>query len=313
VIPGIPMIEAGDEVRRRALSHGAEGAAWLAGLEGLVRDLAADWQLSIDRSLAGGTASLVLAARTGDGRDAVLKLAVPGLDPTASQLRVLLAARGRGYPAVLRHDVARGAVLLERLGPTLHSLGLPVGSQIEIICAALEEAWTVRPGGERFMTGAEKADALMVFIEETWAAVGRPCSVRVIDRAGAFARRRRAAFDPGQAVLAHADAHPWNTLLVPGEVPGRFKLIDPEGLLIERAYDVAILMREWEDALLMGDPVALGRARCAHLARRTSSPPEAIWEWAFLEHTATGLLLCQLGLEERARAFLRIAEAWAQV
>ncbi len=306
------MIEVGDEVRRRALLQGDEGTAWLAGSEGLLRDVAADWQLSIDQSLPGGTAALVVAARTSEGRDAVLKLAVPGQDPTSSELRVLLAARGRGYPAVLRHDVARGAMLQERLGPTLDSLGLPVASQIEIICAALEEAWTVSPEGERFMTGAEKADALMAFIEKTWAAVGRPCSARVIDRAGAFARCRRAAFDPGQAVLAHGDAHPWNTLLVPGEVPGRFKLVDPEGLLIERAYDLAILMREWGAELLIGDPVARGRERCAQLARRTSSPLEPIWEWGFLEQTSTGLLLFQLGLEERALEYLRIAETWAQ-
>lgn len=305
------MIEAGDEVRRRALLQGEEGAAWLAGLDALVRDVAADWQLSIGQSLRGGTASLVLEARTSDGLDAILKLAVPGQDPTSSELRVLLAAGGRGYPTVLRHDVARGAVLQERLGPTLDSLALPVASQIEIICTALEEAWTVRPDGERFMTGAGKADALMAFIEATWAAVGRPCSARVIERAEAFARSRRAAFEPGEAVLAHGDAHPWNTLLVPGEGPRRFKLIDPEGLFIERAYDLAILMREW-GAELLGDPLAKGRERCAQLARRTSSPLEPIWEWGFLEQTSTGLLLLQLGLEQAALDYLRIAEAWAQ-
>ena len=89
--------------------------------------------------------------RTAQGQDAVLKIAIPGLDPTGRQLRTLLAARGRGYARVLRHDTARNAMLLERLGCQLHQLGLPLDAQIKAICATLLEAWTPLPEGERFM------------------------------------------------------------------------------------------------------------------------------------------------------------------
>jgi glutamate/tyrosine decarboxylase-like PLP-dependent enzyme len=37
---------------------GEAGVAWLAGLDGLVRDLATEWQLSIGRILSGGTEAL---------------------------------------------------------------------------------------------------------------------------------------------------------------------------------------------------------------------------------------------------------------
>jgi hypothetical protein len=37
---------------------GEAGAAWLAGLEGLVRDLTTEWQLLIGRTLSGGTEAL---------------------------------------------------------------------------------------------------------------------------------------------------------------------------------------------------------------------------------------------------------------
>jgi hypothetical protein len=49
----------------------------------------------------------VAKTRTAQGQDAVLKIAIPGLDPTPSELRTLLAARGRGYAKVFRHDAAR--------------------------------------------------------------------------------------------------------------------------------------------------------------------------------------------------------------
>jgi len=107
------------------------------------------------------------------------------------------------------------------------------------------------------MTGAEKASSLADFIEVSWRDLGEPCSARTIDMACRFADIRCRAFDPATAVLAHGDAHAWNTLVVPGGGARRFKFVDPDGLFVERAYDLAIPMREWGAELLAGDPVAL--------------------------------------------------------
>jgi streptomycin 6-kinase len=126
-----------------------------------------------------------------------------------------------------------------------------------------------------------------------------------------FAETRGRAFEPETAVLAHGDAQAWNTLLVPGQDLRRFKFVDPDGLVIERAYDLGISMREWGAELLAGDPVSLGKRRCAQLARRTGVAPEPIWQWGFIERVSSGLLLLKLGLENEAREFLAVADAWA--
>jgi streptomycin 6-kinase len=305
-------IQVPDAARRKALALGEAGVAWLAGLDGLVRDLAGEWALWIGRTLPGGSEAVVAEARTADGQEAVLKIAIPGLDPTASELRTLLAAQGRGYARVLRHDWARSAMLLERLGPQLAELGLPVDAQIEAICTTLLEAWAPAPDGVLFQTGAEKAKSLAGFIEATWRDLGKPCSERTIDMALRFAAIRGRAFDPATAVLAHGDAHAWNTLLVAGGGPRRFKFVDPDGLLIERAYDLGIPMREWGAELLAGDPAALGQQRCRLLARLTGVAPEPIWQWGFIERVSTGLLLAKLGLDRPAHDFLAVADAWAE-
>jgi streptomycin 6-kinase len=81
-----------------------------------------------------------------------------------------------------------------------------------------------------------------------------------------FAELRRSAFDPQTAVLVHGDAHASNTLqdLQHRSTAGsRFKFIDPDGLVAERAYNLAIPMREWSSELLEGDPARLGRQRSA--------------------------------------------------
>ncbi|HTF33323.1 MAG TPA: hypothetical protein VK714_06420, partial [Myxococcota bacterium] len=70
-----------DKVRRTALAHGEGGLAWLAGLGRLVAELEREWDLSIGRTFSTGTEAFVAEAVSADGRQAVLKIAIPGLDP----------------------------------------------------------------------------------------------------------------------------------------------------------------------------------------------------------------------------------------
>jgi streptomycin 6-kinase len=304
-------IEVPEPVRRKALAEGEAGRAWLTSLADLVAGLAANWKLTVGRTLTGGTEALAIEARTEEGRDAVLKVNLPARDPAGSQSGTLLAARGRGYAEVYARDPLRGAVLLERLGPTLAALGWTVEAQIEALCATLAEAWSTPLGDLALTSGAEKAEWLRDFIETTWLELERPCSERVMRRAVEYAEARRRAFEPRTAVLAHGDCHPWNALLVPGSNPPRFKFVDPDSLFVEPAYDLGILMREWTDELLAGDPVARGRDRCRRLSELTGVAPEPIWQWGFLERVSTGLLCLRIGLDG-GQDMLAVAEAWAR-
>ncbi len=297
-------------VRTRAGLRGDEGLAWLDGLPALTASLAQDWDLELGSILGGGTDALVMTCRTHDHQEVVLKVMMPRLTPGNDQVRALQAFGGQGYAAVYRHDAGRNAILLEKLGPQLGELGLPVARQIEVICATLRETWLANPDGAGFTTGAEKADSLADFIAELWRHFEGVCAQRTIDQAYDFADLRRRAFDPATCVLAHGDAHAANTLTTPGD-GARFKFIDPDGLFIERAYDLAIPMREWGEELLAGDPVLLGRRRCEQLAGLTGVDPSAIWQWGLIERVSTGLLLHQLGQEQLAGEFLSVADAWA--
>jgi len=304
-------LELSEFARLNALSEGERGETWLAGLEKLVDGLARDWDLTLGRSLTGATEAFVAEALTADGRQAVLKLAIPGRDKDGAELRALQVAAGRGHALVYRHDRSREAMLLERLGPQLAQLGLSVDAQIEAICATLPQAWITPPEGMVFTTGAEKASNLAGIMERLFSALDRPCDERTVELALGFAEQRRRAFDPATAVLAHGDAHAWNTLLVPGDGPRRFKFVDPDGVFVEPAYDLAIPMREWADELLAGDPVALGHRRCRQLAALTGIAPEPIWQWGLMERVSNGLLCLEVGMEE-GRGMLAVADAWSR-
>ena len=304
------VVEVPESVRQKAKARGSEGRRWLDRLGRLIGELERDWGVTVGPTLSGGSESYVAAASTDSGEDAVIKLEMPPYASFASEVRTLVAADGRGYVRLLDHDEERNAMLQERLGPSLRGFGLPIPAQIEILCATLQRTWEV-PVPPGLPSGADKARWLSEFIAATWEEVNRPCSRRVIEQALAFAEIREEAFDPGRAVLVHGDAHSANALQDPRHAQARFKFVDPDGLVAEPAYDLAIPMREWSRELLDGDTVRLGRERCAHLSRLTGVEPRGIWEWGFVERVSTGLLAIQVGADQMGREMLEVAEAWA--
>lgn len=300
------MIEIPPVVRNKAVAHGA--AAWLDDLPALIDDLADEWGLTVGASFDGGTEAYVTAVTRADGTPAVLKLLVPRGDAvTQHELTVLRHAAGEGCALLLEADVTRSALLIERLGPSMHDLALPLDERLPALTAAARRLW--RPAaGLGLPTGAEKGRWLIESITRLWDQLDRPCSERVIEHAIACAERRIAAHDDERSVLVHGDVHQWNAL----QAPGGFKLVDPDGLRAEAEYDLGILMREDPEQLLAGDTAELTLERAALLASWTGLDTTAIWEWGVVERVSTGLLCRQIGLQPTGDEMLAVAELVAR-
>ena len=224
---------------------GADGRRWTDELPALIGELERRWGIAVGRSLRGGTESYVAEATTESGRAVVVKVGLPG-GGVAHAIDCLLAGAGHGYVGLLAHDRARDAMLMERLGEPLGSSALPVSRQIELICGSLRRAWQARPDPE-FPSAPDKAWSLRELIEATWRELGRPLSGAVMRQVDRVARSRADGVDPRSAVMAHGDPHPWNLLF--DDAAGRHAFIDPEGLFIDPAYDLGVVMREWSDEL----------------------------------------------------------------
>ncbi|MFF8958453.1 aminoglycoside phosphotransferase family protein [Streptomyces sp. NPDC014894] len=298
-------------VRRKAAALGPPGERWLAGLGALVAELERRWSITAGGPLSGGTEAHVVRARTADGRDAVLKLALPGPE-RLGEPRVLAAARGHGYARLLAHDAGRHALLLEALGPSAAVAGLGPERTIEVLCGTLRQVWRTPVTAVAPVTAAEeKAGLLGRMVARLWEELGRPCSARVVDRALLFAERRAAAFDPERSVVVHGDPHPGNALRVLAPRPGAasgYVFVDPDGFLADPAYDLGVVLRDWCPQLLAGDAPAVARGYCGRLAAATGVDERAIWEWGFLERVSTGLYTLHHGAEDLSRPFLETAE-----
>jgi streptomycin 6-kinase len=295
------MIEVPPAVAAKARTVGA--GQWLAELPDLVADLARDWSLEVGPAYRDATEAFVAPVTRADGTPAVLKVLIPR-DALAAdhEIVVLRLADGDGCVRLYDADEQRGAMLLERLGPSLYELQLPLPRRLEILCDVAARVW--RPAADAGLpTGAEKAQWLARSIVEQWEALDRPCSERAITHALDCAERRRRAHDPQRARLVHGDVHQWNTL----QSGTGFALVDPDGLFADPEYDLGVIMREDPVELLRDGP----RTRARWLATRTGCDETAIWEWGVVERVSTALLATAIGLQPIDRQMLHAAEVIA--
>ena len=279
---------------------GAAGDSWLAGLPELIASLEADWSVTVDTALAGGSTSYVAEATASDGTPVVLKAAMPpgmpGFVPFEQQLAALQLVGGAPYVRLLRHDPARRACLLERLGPPLARLEWPAARQLDVLVRTAARGWRPVTAGQ-FPTEAPKARWFGEYVASTWEDLGRPGPGAVAEQAVRYAAAREAAFDPRRAVLVHGDAHAFNLLQVPGH-PGEFRLIDPEGVAASRALELGIIISNLKDGLADRAPAEarmIMTRNCQRAARLAGTDPEGIWQWAYLHRVASGLNQLRLG------------------
>ena len=290
-------------VTNKATALGA--LEWLASLPAIVDALCEKWGLSVESVYPDATEALVCAVRDSKGRPAALKVPIAREGRhVRDEVTTLTIANGVGCVTLLEYDSLSDAMLLERLAPTLHSLGLPLRERHEVLCSTVERLWRPVPDCD-LTSGRDKARWLREFIVSTWERLDHPCSERAVDHALACARSRSEAHDDERSVLVHGDLHQWNTLVA----PGGFKLIDPDGLRAEAEYDLGIVMREDPLELLEGDPT--DRARW--LARRCGLKARAVWEWGVVERVSTGLLASDVDLQPLGRDMLAVADVIAEL
>jgi streptomycin 6-kinase len=292
-----------ETVQAKAAVAGAQD--WLDELPALVAELESRWRITVGRVYPDATEAFVAEAITDGGDPAVLKLVVPrgggnGHGYAADEIAVLRLVDGDGCVRLLRHDAAHGAMLLEKLGPSMYELQLPIRERHETLCDLATRIWRPAPDSA-LPTGAQKGRRLSEMIVSTWQSLGHPCPQATVEHALDCASRRTGSHDDRRAMLAHGDIHQWNALSTP---LGGFSLVDPDGLLAEPEYDLAILMREDPVELLEEGP----QVRAHWLAERTGTDATAIWEWGVVERVSTGLMSLSIGMTELGQQMLAAAD-----
>jgi streptomycin 6-kinase len=222
-----------------------QGAAWLEELPRLVAACSRDWQLVVRPPFDSGSVSWVAPAELRDGTRAVLKVKFPDAD-SEHEADALVCWSGKGAVRVLAHDRSRGAVLMERCDPGLSLWSIPDEVEAARLAAnVLRLLWTAPAPDAPFRSLEGEAQRWAESLPLRWARHGQPCSRRVLGEAVSLCAELGGSMT--ERVVCHQDFHGGNVLLAGDE---RWLAIDPKPLVGERAFDLALLLRDRRSAVL---------------------------------------------------------------
>lgn len=296
-----------DEARRREVISQRDLGAEVAHYESVLAQVCGAWALTPTEWFGGGVNPPPLAVITPDGTAAVLKIQLPGVQDIAAA--VLLAAGGDGYVRVLDWDASRGVLLTERLGGTLWGVRSDLIGQVRTIVPLLRRAWAVPVAvGRPFESKAGGLRGILADLGPRYGEATPTALALAADYAEQLAADERAE------VVCHGDPHAGNVL----RRGNGWALIDPDGFVGERAYDLGVVLRDaclefaGAETRRPGAGVALLREGCQMLVEGGEAVPERVWRWGFVERVTTGLYLHWFGYPDEGDRFLATAETIAR-
>ncbi|MEV0897804.1 aminoglycoside phosphotransferase family protein [Actinoplanes sp. NPDC049802] len=237
-----------------------------------------DWDLRPDGTLPLSM-NWVIRVRRADGTGAVLKMGVPESDHLGDEVAALECFAGHGAIAVLAHDEARGALLLEEARPGTPARAL-VPARDEVATAALigvikrlhRPAPPTVPLPELADRRASFDGYLRRFPGDD------PLPRHLVERAGSLLTELCASAT--ERVVLHGDLHHDNVLAAEREP---WLAIDPHGVVGDPGYEIGAMLYN-PDPLDPDDTVLdLVPARLEQLADGLGMPPERVVAWGFVQ------------------------------
>ncbi|MEV6929785.1 aminoglycoside phosphotransferase family protein [Dactylosporangium sp. NPDC051485] len=257
---------------------GDDGVRWLADLPSILRELANDWELTVG-SPYELSYHYVTAVTCGDGMPAVLKLGVPTGTSLAEEAPALAAFAGCGAVRLLRADLDRGALLLERVTPGWRARDLVPDRDSEATSAAvgvMRRLHVPPPPGCAMPEAVSQAAAFDNYVAVHGDA--GPLPLDLVVRAGAV--MRELCVSATERVVLHGDLHHDNILRAAREP---WLAIDPHGIVGDPGYEVGALLFNPDPANRDEALTALVPSRVEQLADELAIPVDRVVAWGFVK------------------------------
>jgi streptomycin 6-kinase len=257
---------------------GADGSRWLADLPSTVEEFARDWDLEIGEAF-DLSYHYVTAVTCADGSPAVLKLGVPTGTSLAEEAPALEAFDGRGAVRLLRSDLGRGGLLLERVMPGWRAADLVPTKDAEATSAAvgvMRRLHAAPPDGSSLPEVLAQADAFDEYVARF--GDGGPLPLDYVVRAGALMRELCASAT--DRVVLHGDLHHDNILRATREP---WLAIDPHGIVGDPGYEIGSVLFNPDPDNRDEALTALVPSRVEQLADQLAIPIERVVGWGFVK------------------------------
>jgi streptomycin 6-kinase len=290
----VPPILTRELVRSTIQLRGEAGAAWLERLPALIADCERHWRIKVGPPFPGLWVNWVAPANCVDGTPAVLKLSFPGDKEFRTEAEALRLFGGRGAARLLRLDLDRGAMLLERCEP-----GVPLGSveddarATSIAADVMKRLWRPVPDDHSFPLVSEWAEGLARLRRRFGGGTG-PLPTRLVEEAEVLFDELLAT--QGEPVLLHGDLHHFNILAARRQP---WLAIDPKGVVGESACDVGALLHNPVELLEAPRPGGILERRVDILTEQLGLDRARVRGWAL----AQAVLAAYWGLEDSGRVW----------
>lgn len=211
--------------------HKEKGEKWLAEFDGLISECENRWQMEIMPSF-DLSYNFVAPAKRRDGKDLVIKLAVPS-EEFHIEVEALTLFNGCGIVKVIDVDSEKGVLILERLIPGTTLALLENDEEATYIASQLmKKLWMPTPISSRIPTTAGRERELLRIIQDNPNGIG-PIPIEILQEALETYTEMNRTMD--QPFLLHGDLHHYNILKSTSQ---SWLAIDPKGLIGEREFDV---------------------------------------------------------------------------
>ncbi|OIK08707.1 hypothetical protein BIV59_19410 [Bacillus sp. MUM 13] len=212
-------------------SHGEKGRKWLADLDGLLQECERRWSLKMT-GIFDLSYNYVASAEFKNGKEAVVKLAVPGGE-FISELQALQYLRGPYIAELLDYDGDMGLLILEKITPgvSLAAICMDDEQKTEIAAALLKQLWRAAEPVRKVNSVRDREKELIMESKKHSDGLGDISAETIKEALKVFAYMNTTA---GELYYLHGDLHHGNILK---RENGSWAAIDPKGLAGEREYD----------------------------------------------------------------------------
>ncbi|MET7641745.1 aminoglycoside phosphotransferase family protein [Streptomyces sp. NPDC005438] len=302
----MPFVQPGELPQRlvRALldsPDGAEAHRWLRSLPAVVDELLDAWDLSPERLVVpGGRRSLVVLTRQPGGAPTALKLLPPSPPDeespdawTARSVEAESAALecwgGLGAVRLVRTDIRRGALLLERARSEVSLRSLPEAKALLEAASVVRRLWVPPPGDTRFRSVAAQTAPSVT----RWPLTAPPEALPLVDEA--LRLREELLASAPEPRLLHGDFRQAAVLASPSD-RAPWLAVGPEPLIGEPAYDIARLVRDrLHDLVASPGAASMTRRRIRTLADSLELDRERVRAWSLYRAVESALRQLPVG------------------
>jgi streptomycin 6-kinase len=287
---------------------GEAGRHWLAGLPEQIRLYEERWHLQCSAPFALSY-NYVAPAKTTTGEDVVLKISFPNNHEFLSEIKALQLYGGQGSIQVLQHDIDNKVVILERALPgTRIGAVKPDKRQISIVSEVLRKIHTpISPKDKASFPSLSDWGKAFQRYRQDFSVQSGPIPKRMFEEAEEIFAQY--TFDNQQSVLLHGDLHNDNILLS----DRGWLVIDPKGVIGDRAFDVGTYLRNpYADLAEGSNYKEIVKSRMLQFSEELGLESKQVQRWTF----ANAIISLLWSLEDEKKLsdlYLRNAELISEI